>query len=79
VIAADVRQLPWAGPSRSPLHLLAAAVVTPAIAVADWLGRAGCGLCGHVMVRHFEPRRMSLACLRCGEETPGWTFDGRPS
>jgi hypothetical protein len=41
--------------------------------------QALCGLRGHVMVRHFEPDRLSLRCLACGAETPGWTIDVRPS
>jgi hypothetical protein len=31
-----------------------------------------CGLRGHESVMHFEPHRLSLRCLRCGHETPGW-------
>lgn len=38
------------------------------------IGQALCGLCGHVMVRHFEPSRMSLQCLVCGAETHGWSL-----
>ena len=79
MIAADVRHLPWTGPSRGLLLSVCAMLTAPAIATADWLVRARCGVMGHMMVRHFEPHRMSLECLRCGEETPGWTFDGRHS
>jgi len=44
------------------------------------LGRqALCGLRGHEMVRHFEPARLSLRCVACGAETPGWTIDVRPA
>jgi hypothetical protein len=41
--------------------------------------QALCGLRGHEMVRHFEPARLSLRCVACGAETPGWTIDVRPA
>ena len=47
----------------------AAAAIT-----VDRLVCALCGLRGHAMVRHFEPARMSLLCLSCGHNTPGWTM-----
>jgi hypothetical protein len=31
-----------------------------------------CGLGGHDSLRHFERGRMSLKCVQCGHETPGW-------
>ena len=31
-----------------------------------------CGLRGHHTVRHFERNRLSLQCLSCGHQTPGW-------
>jgi hypothetical protein len=31
-----------------------------------------CGLHGHDMVRHFDKGRMSLQCVSCGHESPGW-------
>ena len=37
-----------------------------------FVGRAICGLSGHSMVLHFEPRRLSLECVLCGYETTGW-------
>jgi hypothetical protein len=37
-------------------------------------GRVCCWLRGHEMVRCFEPARLSLRCLHCGAETPGWTL-----
>jgi hypothetical protein len=42
-----------------------------------WVRRAMCGLTGHAMVRHFEPGRMSLECMHCGEQTPGWAVATR--
>lgn len=32
-----------------------------------------CGLRGHEMLVHFEERRISLACVSCGYESPGWS------
>jgi uncharacterized Zn finger protein len=48
------------------------------------LRRAMCGLRGHQEVFHFERHRLSLRCLDCGHETPGWilvpeTRQARPS
>ena len=31
------------------------------------------------MLRHFEPRRSSLRCARCGAQTSGWTIDVNPA
>jgi hypothetical protein len=31
-----------------------------------------CGLHGHEMVRHFDKGRVSLQCVSCGHESPGW-------
>ena len=44
----------------------------------SWWRQTLCGLRGHVMVRHFGPARLSLQCLACGAETPGWTIDVHP-
>jgi hypothetical protein len=51
-------------------------MVMPALAAAQWVGRACCGMRGHLMVRKFEPHRMSLECMRCGRRTAGWTVSG---
>ncbi len=32
-----------------------------------------CGLRGHDTIVHFEHGRMSLQCVSCGHESPGWT------
>jgi hypothetical protein len=40
--------------------------------------QAFCGLRGHAMMLHFEPNRLSLRCLACGAETPGWRLDLSP-
>ena len=31
-----------------------------------------CGLHGHDSLLHFEKGRLSLHCVSCGYETPGW-------
>ena len=33
-----------------------------------------CGLHGHDMLLHFERRRVSLKCVMCGHESPGWSM-----
>jgi hypothetical protein len=38
-----------------------------------------CALRGHELVWHFEPDRLSLGCLKCGMNTPGWTIDVNPA
>ena len=45
-------------------------------AAAVWLREACCGLGGHAMMLRFEPKRISLQCLSCGHNTPGWTISG---
>jgi hypothetical protein len=37
-----------------------------------------CGWRGHEMLLHFEPGRLSLQCVSCGAETPGWRIDSSP-
>jgi hypothetical protein len=48
-----------------------------AIAAAEGLLQARCGLGGHTMAIRFEKTRMSLQCLSCGRNTSGWTIDAR--
>jgi hypothetical protein len=39
-----------------------------------------CGLRGHDALLHFEDDRMSLQCVSCGHETPGWVLnEARPT
>jgi hypothetical protein len=50
-------------------------------AVENGIGRVDQCLCafrGHVLFMHFEPRRLSLRCVSCGYESPGWQI-GRAS
>lgn len=52
----------------------AGALMDTVLVHLDKLRRLRCGLTGHTMVRHFEPQRMALRCLNCGEQTHGWTI-----
>ena len=36
-----------------------------------------CGLHGHDSLLHFERGRMSLKCVSCGHESPGWEIRKR--
>jgi len=44
----------------------------------DWLRQTFCSLHGHDTMLHFEQERMSLRCVSCGHETPGWTLNEVP-
>lgn len=33
-----------------------------------------CGLSGHELLLNAEPGRLSLKCMTCPYETPGWTI-----
>jgi hypothetical protein len=46
-------------------------------ACPNWWRQACCALRGHQLTLHFEPNRLSLQCLSCGMETPGWRIDVR--
>jgi hypothetical protein len=48
--------------------------------VMDRLRQAICGLHGHDTLLHFDKDRMSLRCVSCGHETPGWELnEARPT
>jgi hypothetical protein len=46
--------------------------------VVDRLHQMFCGLHGHDTLLHFEQERMSLRCVSCGHETPGWELNEAP-
>ncbi len=46
--------------------------------VMDRVRQAFCGLHGHDTLLHFEHGRMSLRCVSCGHETPGWELNQTP-
>jgi hypothetical protein len=80
VFAALTEQVPstWA-PAQGFLNAVRSRMTADAIGLAERLRRARCGLGGHAMVLHLEPQKMSLRCLDCGEQTPGWTIDAHRS
>jgi hypothetical protein len=41
------------------------------------LARTICGLRGHSDLLHLTSYRVSLRCLLCGHETPGWDLGSR--
>jgi hypothetical protein len=46
--------------------------------VMDWLRQTFCSLHGHDTMLHFQQERMSLRCVSCGHETPGWSLNEAP-
>jgi hypothetical protein len=44
----------------------------------DWLRQAFCSLHGHDTMLHYQHERMSLRCVSCGHETPGWSLNEVP-
>ena len=46
--------------------------------VTEQLRQMYCGLRGHDTLLHFEDERMSLRCVSCGHETPGWELNETP-
>ena len=48
------------------------------VRVVDWLRQAFCAMHGHDTMLHFQQERMSLRCVSCGHETPGWALNQEP-
>jgi len=44
----------------------------------DRLRQVMCGLHGHDTLLHYSKDRMSLRCVSCGHETPGWELNEVP-
>ena len=42
-------------------------------------GKLLCGLRGHDSLLHFQEGRISLMCVLCGHETPGWDVGTVPA
>ena len=42
--------------------------------LASRLSQLVCGLSGHQLLLNAEPGRLSLKCMSCPYETPGWTI-----
>ena len=72
--AVQVGRIPWVARPSIDVGKAFRGAADHVIAAAGWMRRASCGLSGHDMIRHFEPDRVSLECMRCGERTPGWTI-----
>ena len=47
-------------------------------AFSQRLSQVFCGFRGHDALLHFEDERMSLRCVSCGHETPGWELNEVP-
>ena len=39
-----------------------------------WWRETICGIGGHAMVLRLDPGRVSLQCMECGRNTPGWAI-----
>jgi len=46
--------------------------------LVDRMRELFCGLRGHDTMLHFDKDRMSLRCVSCGHETPGWELNEVP-
>jgi hypothetical protein len=44
----------------------------------NWLHQMFCGLRGHDTLLRYEEERISLRCVSCGHETPGWELNAVP-
>src|SRR2546428_6296714 len=51
---------------------------TDGFGVMDRLRQLFCGLHGHDTLLHFDKDRISLRCVSCGHETPGWELNEVP-
>ena len=56
-------------------HAHASGFGTP---VLKQLRQMFCGLHGHDAMLHYEDDRISLRCVSCDHETPGWELNQRP-
>ena len=77
MLASHAEPMPSVSPNAAFLNALWSRPRAIAIAAAEILLRARCGLGGHAMAMRFEKTRMSLQCLGCGHNTPGWTIHAR--
>jgi hypothetical protein len=63
----------WA-PTQGFLTNAGSRIAEDIIGLAWWMRRTRCGLGGHAMLLHLEPEKLSLRCMYCGQQTPGWTI-----
>ncbi len=74
MFVAHAELMPPAVPASGFPHALWSRAGTVALVAVERLSQAVCGLAGHTHALQFEPTRMSLHCLNCGHNTPGWTI-----
>jgi hypothetical protein len=79
MLVSHAEPMPSVSPTGAFLNTLLPRAAALAIAAAEGLAQARCGLGGHTMAMRFEKTRMSLQCLSCGHNTPGWTIPARSS
>jgi hypothetical protein len=48
------------------------------IRLMEWVRQSLCGLTGHDTLMHYEADRITLQCVSCGHETPGWSLTEAP-
>ena len=53
-------------------------IEAPGVRMMDRVRQMICGLHGHDTLLHFDKDRMSLRCVSCGHETPGWELNEVP-
>ena len=46
--------------------------------VLDRIREAFCGLYGHDSMLQFQQDRLSMKCVSCGHESPGWSLTEKP-
>ena len=46
--------------------------------MATWVRQFSCGLSGHDALPNYKKDRLSLRCVTCGHESPGWELTARP-
>ena len=61
--------------SRDGAARAAADAHTDGLGVFDRMRQMICGLHGHDTFMHFAHDRMSLRCVSCGHESPGWELN----
>ena len=74
MLASHAEPMPSVSPTGGFLNAIWPRASAIAIATAEGLLQARCGLSGHTMAKRFEKTRVSLQCLDCGHNTPGWTI-----
>jgi hypothetical protein len=77
MLVSHAEPMPSVSPMAAFLNTLWPRARAIAIAAAEGLRQLRCGLGGHTMAMRFEKTRLSLQCLGCGRNTPGWTIHAR--